>query len=391
DLAPAPLHGLWTLHGLGAMEDPQSPAVLAALRALRHPAASVRRAALQVLPIEKAPELAYAVIGAGSLLDEDAQVRLAAFLALSEAPNDLLVGRAIAAALADPMNANDRWIPDAATSAAAASAPGFLAALREWKEPPASETLEAIERVANHWARAAPRDSIEVLARIELVVGALASMRRDIADRVVSGLADGWPAGETAPRGDASLVAAFEHVSAPVKATLIRLDRRWGWNDLASHAERVLEELRTAIADESRSASARAESARELVAFAPTEAEVVDAILEEIDARTPPELARGLRGALRSSRSDGVAPALIESFAAMTPEFEREAQDVLLSRPEWTRAFLAAAEAGEIDLLVLPLDRRQALSSHPDSEIAAKARKLLESQGGLPSADRQEV
>src|SRR5688572_26417369 len=42
------LHALWTLHGLGALADAQ--AMRAAREALYHPAASVRRAALMMLP-----------------------------------------------------------------------------------------------------------------------------------------------------------------------------------------------------------------------------------------------------------------------------------------------------------------------------------------------------
>ena len=43
------LHALWTLHGLGAIPS-NATALTAARNALHHPAASVRRAALQILP-----------------------------------------------------------------------------------------------------------------------------------------------------------------------------------------------------------------------------------------------------------------------------------------------------------------------------------------------------
>src|SRR4030095_14690501 len=50
-LNPGALHALWTLHGLGAIT--KMPEAKAAVRgALNHPAASVRRAAIQALPRE---------------------------------------------------------------------------------------------------------------------------------------------------------------------------------------------------------------------------------------------------------------------------------------------------------------------------------------------------
>ncbi len=39
----------------------------------------------------------------------------------------------------------------------------------------------------------------------------------------------------------------------------------------------------------------------------------------------------------------------------------------------------------------LPLDQKQALASHPDKEIASRAKALLAKGGGLPNADRQKV
>ena len=39
----------------------------------------------------------------------------------------------------------------------------------------------------------------------------------------------------------------------------------------------------------------------------------------------------------------------------------------------------------------LPLDQKQALASHLDKSIAARAKALLAKGGGLPNADRQKV
>ncbi|MCI0745471.1 MAG: ThuA domain-containing protein [Verrucomicrobia subdivision 3 bacterium] len=131
-LRPAVSHALWALHGLGALEGLDERAVETATAALKHPSAGVRRAALDVLPRDE-KSLA-AILGGKLLEDEDALVRKAALLAFSELPPSDAAAAAVLAALQEPRNSEDRWIPDAATSAAARNDAGFLrAALASFK------------------------------------------------------------------------------------------------------------------------------------------------------------------------------------------------------------------------------------------------------------------
>jgi hypothetical protein len=82
---------------------------------------------------------------------------------------------------------------------------------------------------------------------------------------------------------------------------------------------------------------------------------------------------------------------LVERLASLTPTARAAALRVLLSRPESTRALLEGAEKGKVQLTELTLEQKQALAAHPDRQIAAQAKKLLERSGGLPSADREKV
>ncbi|MGH7449700.1 MAG: PVC-type heme-binding CxxCH protein, partial [Longimicrobiales bacterium] len=92
-LNPGALHALWTLHGLGAITA-NADASAAARRALHHPAAALRRAALMVLPRDQqllddiftagmlpqrtSPHEVEYTVPSGVLQDADAQVRLTA-------------------------------------------------------------------------------------------------------------------------------------------------------------------------------------------------------------------------------------------------------------------------------------------------------------------------
>ena len=153
-LAPAAIHALWAMHGLGALDGTNPAATDAAIAALGHASPGVRRNAVQVLPLGESKATA-AIRAAGLLEDADPQVRLAALLALADAPASPLAAEALVAAVADGKVNGDRWLPDAATAAAATNADGFLKALaaRPFAQaaPPLVVTMAG--RVAEHLAR----------------------------------------------------------------------------------------------------------------------------------------------------------------------------------------------------------------------------------------------
>lgn len=145
-LNPGAIHALWTLHGLQTLNGSNKAATDVALGALKHRSAGVRRAALMVLPRQAAT--ASAILEGKLLGDPDAQVRLAALLALSELPASEPAGGAVFAMLRAPENSQDRWIPDAATAAAARNDSGFIkAVLAGYKPVGKAQEAGALENV----------------------------------------------------------------------------------------------------------------------------------------------------------------------------------------------------------------------------------------------------
>jgi uncharacterized protein len=173
-LNPGAFHALWTLHGLGALdeENGSDEAVQAAFGALHHPVTAVRRAALMTLP--RTQELLDHLLSAdflpnpetpgdmtytmpvNSMMAADPQLRLAALLALADLPSDPRSGRTIAEMILLEENANDRWIQDAATAAASKNHDSFLPRILEKTLPEnADSTFKAnaatvVERVTRH-------------------------------------------------------------------------------------------------------------------------------------------------------------------------------------------------------------------------------------------------
>ena len=177
---------LWTLQGLGALGGSSPEANACVIAALRHPSAGVRRNALQVLP--RGDASTDSILAAGLLEDSDPQVRLAAVLALSDQPASAEAGRAVAAFISRAENRNDRWLPDAATSAAATHATEFLLACATLDDS-ASALGDVSQIVANHFARSDPGNHMQRL------LTALASADPTWAGAVIAGLKDGWSEG----------------------------------------------------------------------------------------------------------------------------------------------------------------------------------------------------
>jgi putative membrane-bound dehydrogenase-like protein len=113
---PAAIHALWILQGLGTLDGSNADVSMAAGQALKHPAASVRKTAVQVMP--PIAEVGSALLAANMLNDQEPLVILNTLLKLTEVPQSQAVQQAILARLdkatATPNGeVNDRWLPEA--------------------------------------------------------------------------------------------------------------------------------------------------------------------------------------------------------------------------------------------------------------------------------------
>lgn len=380
------IHAIWTLHGLDLLDGTHSEATQAAAAALRHPSAGVRRNAALVLPRDQAG--AGALIEADLLTDPDAQVRLAAFLALAEMPPTKEAAAAIAAAVASEANHGDRWIPDAATSAAARHEVLFLQAVAAADLPDHGKIDELIGRVAEHYARGEDRQQFAV------VLSAIASADPTAAAAMIRGLSRGWPADGQFVLDDAAeaaLVKILQTAPPDARGQLVSLAAKWGSDTLDQIAVELSKELLAVVQAEAQPEKQRVAAARQLTAFRPDDGKVVEQLLTVMSPRASTELNLGILQAVRVSQAASTGEAVADVLVGMTPAVRTAALEVLLSRSEWTAALLDAAERGEIQLAELALDQRQNLADHPNPQIAARAKALIARGGGLPDADRQNV
>jgi putative membrane-bound dehydrogenase-like protein len=172
-IAGGAFHALWTLKGLGAIDAAGSEAYRAAVQALKHPAAGVRKAAAMVLP--KAAESAAALLASGVLADSDLHTRLAVALAVADMPPSAEIGAALYKESQKPENYGDRWLSRAFYIAATRHKAAFLTSYRadpgavrfadlpvalrlgvtkpDWRLPPAADVSTAWKdmQVPGNW------------------------------------------------------------------------------------------------------------------------------------------------------------------------------------------------------------------------------------------------
>ncbi len=379
------IHALWTLHGLGALDGSNSEATRAALAALRHPSAGVRRNALAVLP--RTAESIDAIVDGRLTRDDDAQVRLAALLALADGPTSGKAAASVIDALIDAATADDRWLVEAATCAAARNSGEFLEQLVAI-EKPGAKLIETARIVAGHQVRTQPADVAAAL------VPRLASADPALAEAIVEGLAGGWPK-DRPPRLTAELEQSLPRLaprlSTGPRGALVRMAVLWKSHALNAAAAALAQSLVGRLVDEGLAAEARIEAARELLAFRPSDAEAAVAVLDAVTPRMRVDLATALVSTLKASDAKGTARAILDRLARWTPAVRSAAVGVMLSRAAWSSLLVDEAERGNLSAADLTLEERQALLEHPDKELRRRARDVLARRGALPSADRKQV
>lgn len=380
------IHALWTLDGLGALEDPNSDAAQVVYASLEHKAPGVRRNAVQVLP--SSPESTAAILNSGVLNDDDPQVRLMALLALADLPASDAAGTELLAMIAKPENFRDRWIPDAATAAAAQQGASFLKAVAKSKKVD-DAMLKLVAIVTEHYARSGPTDTVADL------IPSIQDAQPQIADAIVNGLSSGWPKEdkpEITDELDQSLAALAEKLPPSTKGKLIRLAVNWGSDRLASQLKELVETSLERLEEGDLSPRETQQLAREIVQLnVKTDPPVEVELLNLIGPQTSADVTRALFVALATSENDELGSHVLEVLPTLTPAARKDAIGLLLGRPAWTSELLGAMDAGEIQLNELALDQRQALSQHPDSQIRKRAEALFMRGGALPNADRQKV
>jgi hypothetical protein len=239
------LHALWTLHGLAALAG-DAAALRAARNALSHPAASIRRAAIMILPRNqqllddifaagilpdrRSPWPVDYTVGTQILQDADAHVRLEALLAVAEVGGSDREVAALMDIFTHPGNMRDPWMPDAVGIAGVKLGPMFLGNAIAARAPTDTIALAGMRRAIAKVGRGltAPKN-LDVV--VELISAAALSPTFGVA--LANGVAEGWALDSAAApiqfsaKQKAQLVAAANTASPELNEAFARIAARW--------------------------------------------------------------------------------------------------------------------------------------------------------------------
>jgi putative membrane-bound dehydrogenase-like protein len=376
------VHALWTMKGLGLIEQLIEIRQPIFEKALSHQSAAVRRAALMVLPHDA--HAAEIVPWDRVLHDSDPTVRSAAFLAAADLPVNAAVTSRLAATLRDQSLLRDRWLADALIAAAAAHAEPFLGDVAGMKAELPPGALPALSIVAEHYARGGNYSA--------MLIGRLKVSHPKTADIILAALAKGWPR-DSKPaltaETEADLGELFKTLSPAGKGHLLKLATTWGSKRFADQAAEITRSMLSSITDEKQTEEVRTAAVRQLGEIAPPDAETAAKLLGLVNPQSSPAFNEAVFETLSNSAA-GV-PILLKRVTSLTPATRAAALRSLLARVESTRLLLDAMDKGVVQSSDLALDQRQALAAHTNRAIARRAQAILARGGGLPNPDREKV
>jgi putative membrane-bound dehydrogenase-like protein len=385
------IHAIGTLRGLGAFDKNVQPAALDALyAALSHPSAGVRRNAIQALPLNETSR--NKLMESNALQDSDAQVKLAAILALSDLPPASATVDAVVVALTDG-SPPDQWTSDALASAAAMQGVAFLNALakkfpRETDREFPKATADVAAIVSQHLARTG-LDENQLAGMLE----SLSKTDRRFSRVVLAAFAKYWPE-EHVVKVPSSTDKAIEQLMADLpfeaKADLFRLGRLWGLGSTDELRKSYCDTLKTSVANASLSDNERLGSAQAWVKADP-DAGAAKELLGAITPQMSQQLQTGLLRAAADAKMPSFAEELLSVYGGLLPEGRKAVVDVLMEKTDSTKLLLAAIASKKFDVSALSLEQLAALRGHPVEEIRTNALKIIDEQGANPNPDRQKV
>lgn len=377
------LHALWTLHGMGALDE----GLLAAALADEHPWVREHAARLSEPFLAESSLLREKLVG---LCDEpDGRVRMQLAFSLGEMPGEAAIGALAKIAARD---AGDPWIRAAVLSSVNGVGSGLLARLVQGHqtflagdEPEAREFLQQLCQSIG-----ASRDAGQVDQVLALVVRNAKSPEAPWWGEVVlagtaAGIDKGGKTKLQLSTGQGSLLALLRNTSPAIRREAHRLASSVEMVETAEQKAAVAAAMKTA-ADENASEEDRVLALQTLGYGA------FDVVGETLADLLPPQNPQAIRAAavqtVSMSRSHQAAKLLLEHWPTFTPDLQNKTLDVFLERQDWIGFLIQAMKEDAIPAWSLDAARRQQLLRHPDSKVQDLVKGLFDVQPGERDFDK---
>jgi putative membrane-bound dehydrogenase-like protein len=186
-------------------------------------------------------------------------------------------------------------------------------------------------------------------------------------------IGDDSPTGGFVPDDAAfAILAGLSEGLRTQKWTIRQVMREAPW---AGKIEQRMERATAVVSDPKRSVSERL-AAMEFVATLPLE-DSKTALTTSLQPTEPIDVQRAALRAIAKFNEGEIAPELIGRWKQFAPPLRDEAVGILISRPIWHEALVAAVEKGEIPAGQVSIPHRQRLAALADAKLAERAKAAL--------------
>jgi putative membrane-bound dehydrogenase-like protein len=348
------VHALWSLEGLGALDD---ASLMAAFEVEHADAPRVREhlVAIAATRLEESGDLRSFLLHLGD--KADARVRFRQALALGGIDDPTVPAELARLARRDH---DDRWMRSAILGSAGADPTGVFAALLREPWPGAVSTLRAMLDPLAFAIGAGLTDqeaarALEILAQSPVLEP---QEQSQIAMRLGDGLL----------RRGSGLFA--------IEVT----------GDAASMLDRWLADSRRALTDRESDPADRV-LAVSLMAHRPFE-EAAEQLPPLIDPDQPVDVRLAAVATLgRFGDEPDVAPLLLSGWSTATPSVRAAILSALIARPSWSEALVDAIESGQVPAGQIPQASRSALLRSRDESVRDRAAKFFDRTQGGPEPE----
>lgn len=380
------IHTLWTIEGIQIPSENRELVQKFVQQCIADPSWKVRLNAARILGKPNSPSNRQSELLSELLGDTEPLVVREALLALSDIKSSSAAGQAIFATTNLPATQYDRWLSDAAISASATHAIGFLnAALAS--EKPSELTVQAGRIVSEHLARNGSSE-------LGLALEKMKTGNPALVNELIQGFLAGWPSSKKiklSVAAEDSLESMIKNIPVNSRASLLKLASRIGSTRLETYANEVAMSLMTTVESETASEANRIKAAKEYMTFKASDTTAAAQLLNQISPQSSVGFATGILDAIEFATAKESGDAVIENLGRLTPTARKRAIRLLMGRPEFRVSLLSAIDSGKADLSDLSLDQKQTLANSNNRAIAEKAKQLMARGGALPSPDRVKV
>ena len=363
----APLHSLWTLHGLNLL-NVEDLLAATAVPIDGGPIGTMNRDALKLIRLEYSDNAELQAHVGLQLGNPNGEARLQAILAYdwkNSDNNDKL--EAVTKSCID-----DVWLQRALLIAAPNRAADFAAAVVRDSRRDASTAASRTDFLRQLALNVAVRGDVEQLKKLASIVGGTPESGLWWQTAIVIGLADGLPRCQNAdvPK---SLATFLQTPPAALK-------------DSVSPIEKVVQLASETAVDKTHSDVDRV-SAMGLMSHLPPQAltTALETLLQPAESTSCQQAA--IDAARRSGRAE-LSSMVLSHWDQLRPQSRSSALDLLLMRKESALELLNQMVAGHISPSAVSINQRLILLKHPDESIRNTAVKLF---GGNVSANRKAV